>query len=334
MSIEIIGHTEQRESLARLWATSSLPSALLFSGPKGIGKSLVARELAGLIFCDERKTFQNKACGQCHSCNVFNSGNMPDFYILDSGEKDESAIARVRGLLYSLHLRSFSSTYRVVILDQVEKMSLQACNVLLKSLEEPKPNSFFILISSNPSRLPITVRSRCQDWRFNPLSTEEMQELLRNQPELIQHNEASDWSINELITLADGAPANLGKLASELELWEEIKQRLDKTFNGDLASGLEYVTQISKNKDLLPDFLHLARIHARQRMLKSKDSLSALKWSYALANFISAEYLIFERNLNSAYVLNAIIADLFSYPDLDVDYALKHNEHLIAKMVV
>jgi len=334
---KVIGHKEQRAELSRLFLIGSLPSTMLFEGPSGIGKALVARELAGLIFCESVGSGSQSGpggCGNCHNCLVLKAGNLPDFHVLDCGSKDEGAVARVRELLYSLNLRSFSSPYRIVVLDNADKLSVQAANVLLKSIEEPRPNSFFVLITSNAARLPVTIRSRSQEWHFNTLPECEMREVISLNPGLLGSSSLSEWELNELLMLADGSPANLAQLSDKLTLWEEVKGIFDKVFRGDLAAGLQYTGTIGKNKEVLPQFFQLARMYARREMHEAKDALSALKWSYALSNLISAEYLVFIRNLNASYVLNAIFSDLFSDRVLDADYHLRHNEHLIEKIIV
>lgn len=335
--INLVGHKEQRAELRRLFLTGNLPSAMLFEGPPGIGKALSARELASLIFCEAADSKMHAGpggCGTCHNCLVFKAGNVPDFHILDCGSKDEATIAQVRELLYSLNLRSFSSPYRVVVMDNADKLSIQSANVLLKSIEEPRPNSFFILITGNAARLPITIRSRCQEWHFNSLSEPEMREAISAKPELLGSSSLSEWELNELLTLADGSLSNLTQLSDKLELWEEVKGVFDKVFAGDLSAGFQYAASIGKNKDILPQLFQLARMNARRNMRDAQDSLAALKWSFALSNLISAEYLVFNRNLNASYVLNAIFSDLFSDHVLDADYHLRHNEHLIEKVVV
>lgn len=337
MRAKVIGHTAQRESLSRIFLRGSLPSTILFSGPAGIGKSLAAIELASLIFCEQTREGDHPGpggCGHCHTCRVLDAGNMPDFYLLDCGSRDEGAISQVRELLYSLHLRSFSSPYRVIILDQVEKLSLQAANVLLKSIEEPRPDSFFILITSNAARMPVTVRSRSQEWRFMQLSNEEMREVVRIRPDLVNNQNLSESALSELLVLADGSPANLAQLHDKLDVWEEIKNVLDSTFEGDPAAGIRFSSAAGKNREGLPALLQLARMHARRRMHEAADPLAGLKWSYALSNFIAAEHLIFNRNLNASYVLNATFAALYTDPALDADCGMKQNEYLIEKITV
>ncbi len=335
--IDIVGHKEQRAELSRLFLIGNLPSAMLFEGPSGIGKALVARELASLIFCEAAASKTGTGpggCGNCRNCLVLKAGNLPDFHILDCGSRDEAAIAQVRELLYSLNLRSFSSLYRLVVMDNADKLSIQSANVLLKSIEEPRPNSFFILITSNAARLPVTIRSRCQEWHFSPLRDSEMREALSSKPELTGSASLTEWEVNELLILADGSLSSLVQLCDKLELWEEVKSVFDKVYRGDLSAGFQYSSSTAKNREILPQFFQLARMNARRNMQEAREPHAALKWSYALSNLISAEYLVFNRNLNASYVLNAIFSDLFSDRILDADCHLRHNEHLIEKIVV
>lgn len=332
----LFGHLEQRHALARLFVGGSLPSAMLLTGPAGIGKRLIALELSSLVYCEAPSIEAGNApaaCGHCHSCNLFNSGNMPDLHLLECGEKDESSIATVRELLYSLNLRGFSSPYRVIIVNDADKLSVQSCNVLLKSVEEPRPNTFFMLVTSNASRLPITIRSRCQQWNFLPLSSEEMLQAVRNIPDLARL-QSDTRSLNEVIQLADGSPGSAMQIASHVELSAEVSGVLDTVADGDLSRGIEKAAAWAKDKGSLRDVLQLARMHSRKRLRNAECDSEALRWSYAVRNFIMAEYMILDRNLNASYVLNAIFAQLFMEPQLDEEAIIAQNEPLIERVIV
>ena len=331
----IIGHIGQRSALTKLFRSGKLPASLLLCGPTGIGKSLVARELASAIFCeDQKRQGENGGCGLCKSCKVFESGNMPDYHFVCCDNKEESAIDQIRDLLYSLNLRAFSSKFRVVIFNEAEKLNMQVSNLLLKSIEEPRSNTHFMLVSSNASKLLPTIVSRCQEWRFDELSDNEVKEALGSNPQILDETGLSKDSVPELIALCDGSLGNIRNLASRLDSWANISSSLEKIAAGEAAKVYELASFLSKNRDDLRMNLQLMRIYSRRKMREVEESLPKYKWAITLSNLIAAETMIFERNLNSLHVLTCLLLQLHSEPSLDKFFTLNDKEHLISKMTI
>jgi len=150
------------------WATLSrylqhdrLPSALMLQANEGMGLIDLAIEFSNRVFCLTPNG--DKACGECASCLLFNAGNYPDFYHLKPEEgKTTIRINTIRELSASLSLSAQYTKPRVVIIDTADAMLHQAANSLLKTLEEPSENTCLILIAHNLSKIPLTIRSRCQ----------------------------------------------------------------------------------------------------------------------------------------------------------------------------
>lgn len=152
-----------------------LPHALLLVGQKGMGKFELARLFAAGLLC-EQPTPDGTACGGCLACNWFAQGNHPDFRLLqpealsaegevEEGKKKPSqqiTIDQVRALDDFLTVGTHRGGLRIVIVNPTEAMNRSTANALLKTLEEPPPNSLFLLVSSEPMRLLPTIRSRCQ----------------------------------------------------------------------------------------------------------------------------------------------------------------------------
>jgi DNA polymerase-3 subunit delta' len=152
-----------------------LPHALLLIGQKGLGKYALAREFAGSLLC-ENAAPDGHACGQCMACNWFSQGNHPDFRLLqpdalsdeaefEEGKKKPSqqiTIDQVRNLDEFLGVGSHRGGLSIVLVNPAEAMNRNAANSILKTLEEPPANILFLLVSSEPSRLLPTIRSRCQ----------------------------------------------------------------------------------------------------------------------------------------------------------------------------
>ncbi|MBW7899887.1 MAG: DNA polymerase III subunit delta' [Rhodocyclaceae bacterium] len=153
-----------------------LPHALLLGGRRGLGKFDLARAFAAALLC-ERPQESGEACGACPACNWLSQGNHPDFRLLqpealaeaegdgeDSGKKasQQITIDQVRGLDDFLHVGTHRAGLRVVLVCPAEAMNRNTANALLKTLEEPAPDTLFLLVSHEPERLLPTIRSRCQ----------------------------------------------------------------------------------------------------------------------------------------------------------------------------
>ena len=161
---------QSSQAEAQLAARASWPHALLLSGPAGIGKRTLAMHYARGLLC-EQPTAAGMACGTCSSCHLVMSGNHPDLQLLepwkydDDGEPkalDAIPVDRVRAMIEWTQMTSHRGGAKVAIVVPAETMNAAAANALLKTLEEPPPATYLILVAHQPGRLPATVRSRCR----------------------------------------------------------------------------------------------------------------------------------------------------------------------------
>ena len=316
----IVGHKNQRTLLERLFLKDRLPHALLFSGPGGIGKRQTAYELAAAIYCEKNSGANSsyKACGKCKNCMLFASDNIPDFKEIDCLERTNVNAENIRELLYSLNLNSFFSGKRIVILNNAEFLPVQSANILLKSLEEPRKDTHFILISANPYRLPQTLLSRCQIMHFNVLSPAEIDVIFNQNKNNLDLSEAlkafsgKDISLGEIAKYSQGSFENLTGLISNIDSWLEIRQAVANICAGDLSSAAQLSEKLSKDKDNLRNHLKILTALVRTQMVNSKNNLDFERLAVSLTNLTLAERLIFERNLSASYVLNFILIGLAS----------------------
>ena len=148
-----------------------LPHALMFAGPKGIGKRHLAESLAQLLLC--LSPIEGTPCGKCRGCQLNKVHNHPDLIRLEPEEGSKGIkVDQVRTLIDDLSKTSQQGGYKVVVLEPAEGMNTNASNALLKSLEEPAANTLLILISHASSSVLPTIRSRCQ-IRLLPMPTNE-----------------------------------------------------------------------------------------------------------------------------------------------------------------
>jgi DNA polymerase-3 subunit delta' len=163
---DIIGQDKAISILVRSMQRGRIASSYLFAGEPGIGKKYTAITMAKALNC---LTSPDDACDDCPSCRKIDSGTHPDFLLI-SPESGQIRIEEIRAIDEMLSLKAFEGRYKVVIVDDADTMNQYAANAFLKTLEEPPEASLIILVSSNPARLPDTIRSRCSRINFSPLS--------------------------------------------------------------------------------------------------------------------------------------------------------------------
>jgi DNA polymerase III subunit gamma/tau len=167
---EVVGQEHVKDVLRPALERGRIGHAYLFSGPRGVGKTTTARLIAMTVNCDDANAV--KPCGVCESCRMVISGRHPDVLEIDAASNN--SVDDVRDLREKVALQPMRGSSKVYILDEAHMMSKSAFNALLKTLEEPPAHVVFILATTEPERLPATILSRCQHYRFRRLSVEEI----------------------------------------------------------------------------------------------------------------------------------------------------------------
>jgi DNA polymerase III subunit delta' len=159
----IIGHARPKKLLNSMLENARLPHALLFSGPPGVGKFTLAIELTKTLFCEKES-----ACGRCRNCQNVERKTHPDLRIVES--ETSIGIEDLRNLQKEIYQAPYEQKRRVIIIDGAERMTRDAANALLKTLEEPPIFNVFVLVTSNEREIPLTIKSRCVRIGFGPLA--------------------------------------------------------------------------------------------------------------------------------------------------------------------
>lgn len=177
---QIRGHKSTIQALITAYQNQHLPHAMLFVGPEGIGKKMVALALAQHLLCENVTPASNHPCGHCGPCHRVAKKQSESLMLIASDDLTIK-IEESRKILDFLSLSNFGKN-RVIIIDKVHSMTPQAANALLKTLEEPHENVYFFLLTQEENLVLSTVRSRSQAIRFSPLTVHDLQRIYPGEP--------------------------------------------------------------------------------------------------------------------------------------------------------
>lgn len=213
----LIGHKKQWEFLKKKFESNQLSHAYLFTGSQGIGKKTFAVEFAGLIGC-----------------------KFPDLMVVKADDGKEIPIVKIREVQNFLSYKSYNGGFKIVIVDDAEKMNQEAQSCFLKTLEEPKGKTLLVLVSSKADMLLPTIISRCQTIKF---------------------------------TKPKDLPKNQEKIVREKEILEELLPVL----NSNLADKFKYVKAIDFDKQELSEILEVMQKYYRDSLLADYSQKKVIK---------------------------------------------------------
>ena len=239
---EVAGQEHIVRTLKNALATGKIAHAYLFAGPRGTGKTTMAKLFAKALNCEHGIGCQ---CNECKNCVAITEGSHPDVLELDAASNN--GVDEIRELIDKVKYGTILGKYKVYIIDEVHMLSTGAFNALLKTLEEPPEHVIFILATTEPHKILPTILSRCQRYDFNKVSENDIKERLKAilVNEDVEYNEEA---IDLIVSLADGGMR-------------------------DALSILEKVLAYSGNRLIVKDVLDIFALESKEEKIKLINSI-------------------------------------------------------------
>lgn len=298
---EVAGQQHIVKTIKNALATRKIAHAYLFAGPRGTGKTTMAKLLAKALNCDEGIGLQ---CNECKNCQAIIEGTHPDVLEIDAASNN--GVDEIRELIDKVKYGTILGRYKVYIIDEVHMMTPGAFNALLKTLEEPPEHVIFILATTEPHKILPTILSRCQRYDFSKVSEKDIKERLKTvlEKEGITFNEEA---VDLIISLADGGMRDALSILDQvlaytgdhlnsddvldmfaLESVEEKQALLTSVINGDVADVLsrlsDYTTRGTDIRRLTDDLLSILKDVLIYKTSRRVDLLEHVK-EEQLVNF-------------------------------------------------
>lgn len=320
---DIVGNQRVKKILKRAIEKERLPNSLIFSGPEGVGKKSTAQVLAKAMNCVQAGL---DACEKCLCCKAINKKNFPDVIEIEP-ERDNIKIEQMRMMKQIAFLKPMSGRKRFFIVNKAEKMKDEAANSLLKVLEEPPSFSHIILITHNPYLLLPTIKSRCQQLDFSPISQQDIEKIL-----LEKGYPQKKAKIISLVVH--------GNMEQALSLdWDEIKEKRERVWKFFLPLlgkkekinflFSDFFNSSSLRREEIEQFLEIFASFCRdfllikeseevkflfnpdyaEEMKKRKDSLSV---EQTLNLLVKIDFMFYslDKNVNSNLLVSSFISNI------------------------
>ena len=280
---QLVGQEHVSQALINGLDQDRVHHAFLFTGTRGVGKTTIARILAKCLNCESGVT--SKPCGECSSCVDVDQGRFIDMMEIDAASR--TGVDDMRELLESAHYAPSRGRYKVYIIDEVHMLSPQSFTALLKTLEEPPPHVKFVLATTDPQKIPVTILSRCLRFNLRRLLPDQIGNLLKlivesegveaESKALVSISRAADGSMRDGLSLLDQAIAyGGGKLTvSEVENMlglvdhAHVTSMISALASDDAEALLAIVEElVAQSRDLETVLLSLAEVLHRVTLVQ------------------------------------------------------------------
>lgn len=259
MENKIVGHKALIDHFIDTIENKRLSHGYLFKGPSGLGKRIIARKLAKILLCENSDT---KACGHCDSCLQFDSKNHPDFF---EHQPSGNSFKReqVDLIQKQMGIKPFGNK-KIFVIEAADKMTVQAQNAFLKTLEEPPEYVVIFMIATNGQRLLPTILSRCQELAFHPIEQEQIEKYL------IENYNIEQRRAKLLSSYSNGIIGKAVLYALD-ETFEQtrasILRAVDELLGGNLLMVLKMSNELENKKSEINDIIDMLRIYFRDLLI-------------------------------------------------------------------
>jgi DNA polymerase III subunit gamma/tau len=348
---EVVGQTHVTTTLKNAIQTNRISHAYLFTGPRGTGKTTVARILAKALNCKEGPTPQ--PCNHCDSCKEIAIGRSLDVMEIDGASNN--SVDDIRALRENIRYVPSQARYKVYIIDEVHMLSDSAFNALLKTLEEPPAHAIFIFATTEPHKLPQTVLSRCQRFDFRRIPITDLVKTIKDIAEkenLEIEKEASyilarraDGSLRDLLSLLDQVIAygNEGEsqeggrrsissslIAETLGLVNQDKlfEITDAIGEKDTSKGILILNQLMDSGIDLPEFVNSLLQHLRDLLIAKVSGNSNVLFD------LSDIYIEKYKEKSSAFTEIDLLRMIRMLADLNMDLKRASDPRILLEMTL
>lgn len=259
---DILGHEGIIEHLQNAIAMNRVSHSYIFNGEDGLGKMMLAKAFAKALQCEAG---ESTPCGQCRSCIQADTGNQPDIIYLTHEKPASIGVDDVRTqLVDDIVIRPYSSRYKVYIIDEAEKLTTQAQNAILKTIEEPPAYAVIIFLTSNAGIFLPTILSRCVMLNLKPVKSQLIIEYL------MKNCQVPEYQAELCAAFAQGRPGRAVKLAASPD-FEDIKNDIIKLLKGihniELTELVAAIKQINGYDISVDDCLDIMTLWYRDILL-------------------------------------------------------------------
>ena len=245
---DIIGNNKIKQKLQLAIENNLVSHSYMFTGIQGIGKQLFAKEFAKQILCLNNKCNNNS---KCDSCVKYETLNHPDYTFIEQ-IGNSIKIDKIREMQKDIQEKPILSPKKVYIINNVETMTKEAQNCLLKTLEEPPRYAIIILICQNENMLLTTIKSRCLIMKFEKISKENIKKYLDSN---------QDISINEpLLDYSEGSIGKILELKDNQDKYMEIQKFVEEIDKRDIIDIIKYASPLYQSKEEIYSFLEFINI--------------------------------------------------------------------------